>query len=717
MQLLRLEVQNWVHHRHRACEFSRGLVAILGENGSGKSSLFAAINWLLTGENPNYGTKVENISQYAKDEEPAYAKLEFEHNGQVASVTRWLRPEKEPSLLFIDGKEIARGDRRVTEAIEALLGIDAKFISRFIIVGQMDIFSFIDQRQSEVDTFFQHLFGTAKAQKCAAALGDVLPVAKPPEIVRTSAEIALQRQSLAEEINAAQVRVDAIPTIDAFLKMQKADQDIISQWQTRESLAAELSVLEQREKEYAHEIEVDDQQLAQYESDLQALSKDFDGQGPAYSAAKVALAHWNNYKAIATQKSTIEQTLRAIEATRQKSPAPECVSADMVALAMQSVDRLDQELKRAQKLVEVFSADGVAECPTCRTPTTNLRFFIEDAKTAIPILRAQAAAATHECAKLKTKQQAYRDWQTRDQELAIRAQELQKSAAQLTAVAPPSDDEGVLQQTVVDYETTQNAKTEINELLQALREHRAQLAGVAKTISERKVEVLQKIEEIAATKADAQLATLRLEKLKEQCALRQALEKEHEELKFLDRQAAEQQQQSLKLEAEAARLKKWVAMASQTREAFKNAPRIVAMRNLQRLESAINELLQIFSVNFLVRVATDGAPTFVAEFYDGRKQVAQRLSVGQKTVLALAFRVAVNAMFADEIGLLALDEPTAALDAVRVQALAPVLEKLRELSTAKGLQCLLVTHATSLSHLFESTIELDAPETRHVKKF
>jgi predicted NodU family carbamoyl transferase len=47
---------------------------------------------------------------------------------------------------------------------------------------------------------------------------------------------------------------------------------------------------------------------------------------------------------------------------------------------------------------------------------------------------------------------------------------------------------------------------------------------------------------------------------------------------------------------------------------------------------------------------------------------------------------------------------------------APVLEKLRELSTAKGLQCLLVTHATNLSHLFESAIELEAPELRHVQR-
>ena len=283
-------------------------------------------------------------------------------------------------------------------------------------------------------------------------------------------------------------------------------------------------------------------------------------------------------------------------------------------------------------------------------------------------------------------------------------------------MSPPTDDETVLQQTVIDYEELQAAKIGLNELLQKLREHRAQLAGVATTIAERKSEIDQSVAAISTTQDDAHLASLRLEKLKEQCALRQALEREFEELRFSDRQLADQQANSQKLEEEAARLKNWTERATRVREAFKSAPRLVATRNLQRLETAINELLQIFSVNFLVRVATDGTPTFVAEFYDGRKQVAQRLSVGQKTVLALAFRVACNAMFAEEIGLLALDEPTAALDSVRIQALAPVLEKLRELSTAKGLQCLLVTHASSLSHLFESTIELEAPETRHVKK-
>jgi len=716
MQLLRLEVQNWVHHRKKTCEFTRGLVAILGENGSGKSSLFAAINWLLTGDNPNYGTKAENISQYAKDDEPAFARLTFEHNGHIAVVTRWLRPEKEQSTILVDNVEVGRGDRATTAEVEKLLGIDAKFISRFIIVGQMDIFSFIDQRQSEVDTFFQHLFGTANAHKCQAAIGEVLPLAKPPEILKTSGEIELLQATLAEEIEAAQNRVDEIPTLDAFLKTQQADQAIIAEWHTREKLATELAQLETRAGEYEKEIETDDEQIAQYATDLAGLSDAASGQDAAYTAAKVALAHWSNYKAIAERQNAIEVERRQLAEKRDRLLQPPSVSQSEITFSAQACHRLQQELLRAEEFVRVFSDAGTAECPTCHTPTQNLLSHIEEARRTIPIIKQQVDAATVKYNAVCAAAATYNQWEKQDHELLVRDQELKKSAAQLLSVTPPVADETALQQTVVDYEEMQAAKTDIGELLQKLREHRAQLAGVAATIKERRTALLAEIDAIVTTKADAHLAHMRLEKLKEQCALRQTLERECEELRFTYRQLEEQRVISLQQEQEADRLKKWLTVATQAREAFKNAPRIVATRNLQKLETAINELLQIFSVNFLIRVATDGSPSFVAEFYDGRKQSAQRLSVGQKTVLALAFRVAVNAMFAEEIGLLALDEPTAALDAVRIRALAPVLEKLRELSTAKGLQCLLVTHATSLSHLFESTIELEAPETRNVEK-
>jgi DNA repair exonuclease SbcCD ATPase subunit len=307
----------------------------------------------------------------------------------------------------------------------------------------------------------------------------------------------------------------------------------------------------------------------------------------------------------------------------------------------------------------------------------------------------------------------WKDWENREKDRLKHEQKLDAAEQSLQAIPAPASTEDELQQAVGDYEQFQQVKQEIMPLAQQAREKKAKLVGMLTGIKDRRRQLEKNIKTATVTKADAHLAQHNLTQRKELLKTRAGLSDERSQLLFDMKRLEEQRNLAEQQTQMAVKLRSWTGVAESAREALKNAPRLVAQRNLQRLESAINELLQIFRVNFVVKVATDGTPTFIAEFFDGRRQVAQRLSIGQKTVLALAFRVAVNAMFAEEIGLLALDEPTASLDQPRIQALAPVLEKLRDLSTAKGLQCLLVTHAANLSHLFESTIELEAPELRH----
>ena len=136
-------------------------------------------------------------------------------------------------------------------------------------------------------------------------------------------------------------------------------------------------------------------------------------------------------------------------------------------------------------------------------------------------------------------------------------------------------------------------------------------------------------------------------------------------------------------------------------------PRFVSQRNLERLEGVINDHLGYFETDFRIR-ATDGL-SFEARFTDGRRQPAERLSAGQQVVLALAFRLALNLLTADNVGVLVLDEPTAYLDEHHIRGFEPVLTRLRELSSSRGLQCLMVTHEQSLAPLFDSVIRLDQP--------
>jgi len=713
VQLLRLEVRNWVHHRHRVCEFTRGLVAILGENGSGKSSLFGALKWLLTGENPNYGVKADNVSQYAKEGEPAFATLEFEHSGHIAVVTRHLLPANEQSTFTLDGVEKARGDKAVTKAIEELLGVDSKFISRFIIVGQTEIFSFIDDSQTETDKFFQRLFNTAKADKCQDALGKNLSKISIPEVLTPSSQLQAACDAAAAEVAEIDKQLAGLPSMETYFELQKNDQAIIQDWEARERAGTELAKIDSDKATLAKQLAAAQEERDRHKADIAALDDASDGQEESITAARTALGHWQSYKSVATAKERLQKSRGELAAQRAANPKPTPPDETELNLALQENQQVSHALAKADSFVQTFSREGVAECPTCHTPSANLQAHLEEQRAALENLRRERDQLTAQLEAFTQQQKLCAAWEKLNAELDGRERQLADAETKLQDVTPPALSEDELSQTVTDYDSFQKARQALAPLLQAAASKCDRLEGQLAALRDRHAELSEQIEQSTVTQADVHQARARLEQLSALLAEREQLAQSRSESLWRQRDAQRTLEQAQADEQKAAQLRTWVERAERTREALKNAPRLVAQRNLQRLEASINELLRIFQVNFQIKVAEDGTPTFIAEFYDGRRQVAQRLSIGQKTVLALAFRVAVNAQFAEEIGLLALDEPTASLDSPRIQALAPVLEKLRELSTAKGLQCLLVTHAASLSNLFESAIELEPPELRH----
>lgn len=707
MQLLQLELKNWCQHRHRVCNFARGLIAVMGRIGSGKSNILGAVRWCLTGDNPNNGVKMDNVSQLAPEDEAAFARLDFEHRGHLLSVTRFLRPEKEQSVLLLDGVEVARGDKAVTAYVERILGIDSKFIGRFILVAQNELFSFIEDERSEVDKFFQRLFDTAKAEKIADVIGKQIAKTQVPEILISSGTLAQQLKDLETEKETLYAQLSPLPTIEQFLTAQTAHQKALQDWDAKTKALEEKKQLATKLATLTAQHQALDAQCRQYDADLAALTDAASGNESAQAAARVALGHWDSYKKIASAKKDLADKLSAIQQQRNATPAPQPVNKAQLELAISAEHTIAHDLKRAQTFVSVFTQHGVAECPTCHTPTKDLQSYLTGQQQALVDLKTRHADAKKLVADLAQQQATYDSWATADRELAARETQLLETETKLVSVSPPELTESELKQIVSDYESFQDAKNDLLPLANTAKTQRAELAGAIQATEDRLAAVTQSIADSVTTEADVHLIQLSLNKMRERCAQRQKLEQDYAQLEFANQKLTEELSVTTVAENKAETLRAWLTTADRAKTALKAAPRIVAGRNLAKLETAINELLEIFGVDFLVAAEQNGTPAFVAEFFDGRKQPARRLSYGQKTVLALAFRVAVNSMFAEEIGLLILDEPTAYLDQQRIKALAPVLSKLRELSTARGLQCVIVTHEMGLAHLFESSIELD----------
>lgn len=706
MQLLNLEVKNWCQHREFTCTFGRGLIAIVGRNGSGKSNLFGAVRWLLTGENPNYGLKAENVAQLAREGEKSYCRLELEHAGHIAVITRYILPEKEQATFFLDGVEAARGDKQVTAAVETLLGLDGKFVSRFLLVQQDKLFRFIDDDKSDVDKFFQRLFATDKANKCQDIIGKHSSKVVVPEIAVPAVAVAEQIANLDGEIETLAAQIAKLPALPAVIEQQKNDQAVVNAWQAREKAVADLSLVEKQIEKAAADLAHVTTECKTYEDDIAALIAATGDQEDAQAAARVALGHWASYKKIAKTKSDIQASKARLVETREKSPPPPIVLPEELKAAETHERAITQSLKQKRDFIKTFDRDGVANCPTCHTPTAQLATYLAECKASVAELERDEAEATSATAKLLSAKQARDNWEIKNKQWEATEKAYAEQESRLEEVTPPEATEDELNQIVADYDSFQAAKRDMEPQLQKLRANKAKLDGTLVTLKENKDKLLADINAITTSETDVAAAQTRLTKLSAQAVERQTLEQEQAKLSFEKSKLECALADTEKKEEQAILLREWLEVADSIRDAFKTAPRLVAKRNLQKLEAYVNDILSIFGTDFTVTTSEDNGPNFIANFQDGRKQTAQRLSFGQKTVLAVAFRVAVISLFSSDVGFLALDEPTVYMDQPAVQSFSAVLEKLREISAASGLQCLIITHETGLSHAFESVIEV-----------
>ena len=76
-------------------------------------------------------------------------------------------------------------------------------------------------------------------------------------------------------------------------------------------------------------------------------------------------------------------------------------------------------------------------------------------------------------------------------------------------------------------------------------------------------------------------------------------------------------------------------------------------------------------------------------------------------MLAMAFRLAVNSLFASQVGMMILDEPTDGLDADNRRLAADVFRSLGKLARDRGHQVIVITHDDALQSAFDQRFVLE----------
>jgi len=126
-----------------------------------------------------------------------------------------------------------------------------------------------------------------------------------------------------------------------------------------------------------------------------------------------------------------------------------------------------------------------------------------------------------------------------------------------------------------------------------------------------------------------------------------------------------------------------------------NLPRILSLQYIKALNERLDFYLQTVRADFTAYI--DDNLEFMARKNDGLIHAARRLSGGQKQQASVCYLLAVNDVFASTLGVLALDEPSGAMQESNSRDLAEAFNYLARLGQASGRQFIVITHSPALA--------------------
>lgn len=136
----------------------QGLVKIEGKNGSGKSSIFEGLMWVLFGENIKKDS-IDSIIKHGQD--AAFGRVIFHINDKYYAIDRYRNDPEFNNAVHIVTEEETLEFKNIADAnkhIENLINIDKNLFQQTVYLTQYNAYSFADDTDSGKKKFLDSLF-------------------------------------------------------------------------------------------------------------------------------------------------------------------------------------------------------------------------------------------------------------------------------------------------------------------------------------------------------------------------------------------------------------------------------------------------------------------------------------------------------------------------------------------------------------------------------
>nr|WP_319376113.1 SMC family ATPase [uncultured Methanoregula sp.] len=281
MILDRLILKNFKRFRDEEICFRDGITGILGNNGTGKSSLVTAIFFALYGVQATGIAADYVVSSFASPKEKCEVRLEFRIGGDNYTVVRTFKKGKSANhdaTFHRNGKLMATGVSQVETEIKRTLGMGPVDFKNTIYAGQKDLLTLLETTPGKRKEWFQKALGIDFLKTESDAILKEQLDGKTGELQRKEGELAAMtgRQS-EEEFIKLQASVSSFHTVIAeHTKARELHRT------KRAQLEAELKVLADKKTTYArllqqqqtlqHELDTDTAQAKKLEASLALIA-------------------------------------------------------------------------------------------------------------------------------------------------------------------------------------------------------------------------------------------------------------------------------------------------------------------------------------------------------------------------------------------------------------------------------------------------------------
>jgi exonuclease SbcC len=158
----RLVLKNFKRFRDEKIEFEDGITGILGNNGTGKSSLVTAIFFALYGVQATGISADYIVSSFASPKDKCEVRLDFSISGEAYSVVRTFKKGKSvqhDANFYRDGKLRASGVSQVEAEVRRTLGMGPVDFKNTIYAAQKDLLTLLENTPGKRKEWFLRALG------------------------------------------------------------------------------------------------------------------------------------------------------------------------------------------------------------------------------------------------------------------------------------------------------------------------------------------------------------------------------------------------------------------------------------------------------------------------------------------------------------------------------------------------------------------------------